>query len=385
MEARMYLYRKAGPTTHVSVRHGFTLAEMLVVVAILGVLMSLLIPAITAARDSARRADCASRMGQLGKAVQGYDLAKDGFPGYLEYTGGGPGGIGGYYTNWVIMTLPYLGRPDILNAWRDASKTSGLWLNGTATSNYANYRLGLQMSVPKLSELICPSDQQPEQCPLSFVANCGMADLAPTNTMQTPPDWAANGPFHNHYFVGSTTTVGVPPNLQVRMSAADIKNGSSSTLMLSENVQAGQWTEPYNPDSNLSTFATNYMTVEVLTGMVFGPPGNTSTANPPTPRAINDSVLRDSTTGALVLSRPNPATAGVGYAYARPSSLHKGGVNVVFCDGHSRFLRQNINPLVFAAIMTTDRVNCSSPGKAVTSDNSVISIRTQQINETDFR
>jgi prepilin-type N-terminal cleavage/methylation domain-containing protein/prepilin-type processing-associated H-X9-DG protein len=387
MEARMY--REAGSTTYVSTRQGFTLAELLVVIAIIGVLMSMLIPAVTAARDSARRVDCGFKMGQLGKAVIQYDLAREGFPGYLELTGG-------YPTNWVIMTLPYLGRPDILNAWRDTTKTA-FW--GGVVGN-TTYRLGAAMSVPLIKELVCPSDQPPEQCPLSYVANCGMADLSPASAMTTPPDWPANGPFHNHYYNNSTAAGNVPPAVQVRMSAADIKTGATFTLMLSENVQAGEWTDPYSPDTGLAyttNAVTDYLAVQTLTGMVFSQ--SSSQLNPgvgSVPRHINDSIIRDSwsSTSTLVGSRPTPPTAApppgsaspAGYTYARPSSFHRGGVNVVYCDGHGQFLAQNVNPTVFAAMMTTDRANCRQPGTTATPTNNsdgLLPVRTYIFSNTD--
>jgi prepilin-type processing-associated H-X9-DG protein len=363
---------------------------MLVVIAIIGVLMSMLIPAVTAARDSARRVDCGFKMGQLGKAVIQYDLSREGFPGFLEAT------TSGYATNWVIMTLPYLGRPDILNAWRDTTKTA-FWLSGGTAANSTTYRLGAAVNVPLLKELVCPSDQPPEQCPLSYVANCGMADLSPASNMTTPPDWPANGPFHNHFYNNSTAAGNVPPAVQVRMSAADIKTGATFTLMLSENVQAGEWTDPYSPDTTgyTTSAVTCYLAAQTLTGMVFSS-SQLSIGVATVPRHINESIVRDSWSGTstLVGSRPTPPTVAppvgsaspAGYTYARPSSFHRGGVNVVYCDGHGQFLAQNVNPTVFAAMMTTDRANCRQPGTTATPTNNsdgLLPVRTYIFSNTD--
>jgi prepilin-type N-terminal cleavage/methylation domain-containing protein len=68
-------------------RRGFTLVELLVVLAVMGTLVSLLLPAIQAAREAARRTQCASRLRQIGLAAQAYHAAHGCFPpGYL-----GPG------------------------------------------------------------------------------------------------------------------------------------------------------------------------------------------------------------------------------------------------------------------------------------------------------
>src|SRR6476660_1861016 len=67
-----------------SQKRGFTLVELLVVIAIIGILVALLLPAIQAAREAARRTQCVNKMKQLGLAVLNYESARKTLP--LAYT-----------------------------------------------------------------------------------------------------------------------------------------------------------------------------------------------------------------------------------------------------------------------------------------------------------
>ncbi|MGQ9915305.1 MAG: type II secretion system protein, partial [Thermogutta sp.] len=96
-------------------RRGFTLVELLVVITIIGMLVSLLLPAVQAAREAGRRAQCLNNQKQLATALLNYESSRREFPGYRFFVDQGKTIVG----TWIVSLFPYLERTDLERIWKD--------------------------------------------------------------------------------------------------------------------------------------------------------------------------------------------------------------------------------------------------------------------------
>ncbi|MEM9656983.1 MAG: DUF1559 domain-containing protein [Planctomycetota bacterium] len=158
-------------------RRGFTLVELLVVIAIIGVLVALLLPAVQAAREAARRTQCMNNLKQFSLAMQNYASAEERFPSLSHPDANDV--HGGAYSYWIEL-LPFLERGALYD---QTDLTAHPWIaHATAVQNKQLYN-GLVFE-----EFTCPSSELPE---LANVERHTPGNERPGDTMSTRPQYIA--------------------------------------------------------------------------------------------------------------------------------------------------------------------------------------------------
>ena len=134
-------------------RRGFTLVELLVVIAIIGVLVALLLPAVQAAREAARRIQCANNLRNLALAVLNYHDSRGHFPVPTSVRPDSNDDVltdNRLFSNWAIETLPYFEQQNLFDRF-EISTESPLKRITDVDNQPARST--------ELSVMLCPSDQ----------------------------------------------------------------------------------------------------------------------------------------------------------------------------------------------------------------------------------
>ncbi len=272
-------------------RSAFTLVELLVVITIIGMLMALLMPAISAAREQARRASCLNNEKEIAVALLGFESTHGAFPGWRNTVIGNSSPV-----SWPTMLLPNLDRTDL---WTLVKK--GGAYTGTALKLFS-----------------CPSDPPP------------------TFSGVGPSSYIANGLVIRDqyaYSMSPTGSAALAPQTKDYVSSND---GTGNTLMLGENTiapptaaaAAGALAKAHN------WYDVSGTTINTQLAQTFGFP---ITGNVYATALTSFATVYGSGYGGTGFTQynGNPMTANI-------SSGHSGGANVIFFDSHGGFLRDDV-------------------------------------------
>ena len=291
---------------------GFTLVELLVVIAIIGVLVALLLPAVQAAREAARRSQCSNNLKQIALAVHNYHDTVLVFPvsiGYGAEGGASPPAQLPVCTNcngkgWITSILPQLEQTTLFAQFEPywgGTSSAGLGLANPATQ----CRNAMKT---KLKVLACPSDPDSNKTSTAQFQFIGV-EVARTNYKGVLGDGRMGGAssIHPSPTPDCHNTIGCRGifyrnNYREPIRISQITDGTSNTFLVGEDVVGhnNHSTAYYSNGDYASTHAPpNYM------------------PKPPTPD-----------------NWPNVISF---------RSLHPSGLQFAFADGSVRFVQQNIN------------------------------------------
>lgn len=330
---------------HTCDRAGFTLVELLVSLAIISLLIALLLPALSGARESARRTQCMSNMRNIAIAMTSFDIAQKRLPASGNW--GHDATLNSFPLHtWAVAILPDVDQSALYNSW-DRDKSVADPLNEP-------------LSRSQIPVYQCPSDiSLLGKGDLSYAVNGGVGYTTKhiSGTRDVPVDFENRSLDLNGD--GVFPHVLMPPSgaisdrdLFKRMglffmetwntditkrhhTLADVRDGLSQTIMLAENIRVGA--DP--------TYARG------------------SFANPDPLRCafyFADPCLNQRCdSGNVDYSLANAAAARINSGLTKPegfspvpNSFHAGGVIVALADGSVRFLQETIDGAVYAALLT---------------------------------
>ncbi|MBY0398176.1 MAG: DUF1559 domain-containing protein [Thermoleophilia bacterium] len=312
-------------------RRGFTLIELMVVIAIIAVLIGLLLPAVQSAREAARRIRCTNNLKQIGLALHNYHDVNNVLPMQGTFR------VGSTFTGYSAQAriLPYVEQGNLYNA--------------------VNFDVGFaaQPEICRMRVAVyrCPSD------PIDRTRPDAGVDFYPTNYGVSIGTWVA---YDQETGQGGDGAFGV----NQRYDFAAMADGLSQTLGVAEAksfapalLDGGRPSAPFTPAPSTpaevvaygGTFDPDYCHTQWVSGRTLQS-ALTTTFPPNTAITFVDGGRSFDVNWTN--ARFGPGTPRMGYRVVTARSYHPGGVNALMLDGSVRFVKGTIAQATWRALGT---------------------------------
>jgi prepilin-type processing-associated H-X9-DG protein/prepilin-type N-terminal cleavage/methylation domain-containing protein len=290
---------------------GFTLVELLVVIAIIGILIALLLPAVQAAREAARRMQCSSNLKQVGLAILNYENTYSMLPQGTSCTANCKG------HSALTALLPYVEQGELYELY-DYDLRIYSAVNYRVTKNH-------------IPAFMCASDNAAGRIMnTNFARSNLVVCFGSKKAGVSSTDWTTDGAFQN----------------DLCKKLGDFTDGTSHTAVASE-VLAGR-DDNYSDDHN---FDVRGVWSE---GTSMGTCAYTHLHTPNS--SVGDALFLMPGQRNCVPEDDMPCSDSAGNTYyneyASARSRHPGGVNVTFADGHVSFYSDEIDLRLWQALST---------------------------------
>lgn len=328
-------------------RFAFTLVELLVVITIIGILMALLLPAVNAARETARQLQCQNNLNQIGKACQNHITSKGSLPcgGKYNYIGeaqldddGGKGSTEKQVGGWIFNLLPFIEQDALYEMTR----------NGDAARERA--------AATPVKLFYCPSRRQAQGYPMTASKPENMSNSL---TLYGKTDYAANGGNSQNIFKTAKTAT---PDSNEQLSGVvrpmkpvsdkEIRDGSSFTILAGEKYLPPEQYETGSNPGDDSVWLVGWDVESIRFAPYFEPASPEKPLKPeryknwetkkPTCAENSDNTSR--------MPRPDTRGEGLSGDTINFGAAHTAFLQVVMVDASVRPIKYAIAPEVFGCL-----------------------------------
>ena len=332
-----------------SIRRAFTLVELLIVIAIIGILIALMLPAVQSAREAARRNQCRNNIKQLGLAVLGFEQVHAVFPPAMEFPAGEYAGLStNFDKNWVISVLPFVEEQALYDKF-DLS---------VAISHADNL-------VPRSTELavmLCPSDTGNDVKCSEYGGQWARGNYGANGCLQV---LNSSDGVNSEYWGEKKWARGIMGS-KTALKAAHVTDGMSNTILLAE-LRIGLHAIDYRGTWAMGAPGASVLWAHAM-GDGHGPNDCTPQAdNVPNPAALISAV------GADRLYKECMYPGGSHRNQGLQRSRHAGGLFICLADGSVHWLSNHVEKSTLWTLDVNDfrvweRLNASADGLPLDAD-----------------